>query len=202
MCLAGGHAAAALCSLVQPPGRGGAADGQRQRHQPTNQGDMQASVWLCAASPQPTCCASCSETTCNQNVTITLHASLSVLLQARLLQQVVCVYIVQILCPAVLRAVQGLLWPTTPLIYASKMGHKDMVALLMERGANVAATYKVGGDRGSCRRCCGWGAVRVFMGHRDMVALLMERGANVAATYKVGGVRRCRDAAVSAALVQ
>jgi hypothetical protein len=26
---------------------------------------------------------------------------------------------------------QGLMWPTTPLIYASKMGHKDMAALLM-----------------------------------------------------------------------
>jgi hypothetical protein len=29
-------------------------------------------------------------------------------------------------------SVQGLMWPTTPLIYASKMGHKDMAALLMD----------------------------------------------------------------------
>lgn len=40
---------------------------------------------------------------------------------------------------------QGVLWPTTPLIYAAKMGHVDMVAMLMDRGAQVAATYKVWG---------------------------------------------------------
>lgn len=39
---------------------------------------------------------------------------------------------------------QGALWPTTPLIYAAKMGHVDMVSLLMDRGAQVAATYRVG----------------------------------------------------------
>jgi ankyrin repeat protein len=38
------------------------------------------------------------------------------------------------------------MWPTTPLIYASKMGHRDMAALLMDRGADVAATYKVRGS--------------------------------------------------------
>jgi ankyrin repeat protein len=40
------------------------------------------------------------------------------------------------------------MWPTTPLIYASKMGHRDMVGLLMDRGAQVAATYKVSGRVG------------------------------------------------------
>jgi hypothetical protein len=35
-------------------------------------------------------------------------------------------------------------WPTTPLIVAAKMGHPDMVALLMERGATIAGLSKVG----------------------------------------------------------
>jgi ankyrin repeat protein len=34
-------------------------------------------------------------------------------------------------------------WPTTPLIVAAKMGHTEMVALLMDRGANVQGVSKV-----------------------------------------------------------
>lgn len=34
-------------------------------------------------------------------------------------------------------------WPTTPLIVAAKMGHADMVSLLMERGATIAGVSKV-----------------------------------------------------------
>lgn len=34
-------------------------------------------------------------------------------------------------------------WPTTPLIVAAKMGHTEMVALLMDRGAGVQGVSKV-----------------------------------------------------------
>lgn len=34
-------------------------------------------------------------------------------------------------------------WPTTPLIVAAKMGHTDMVALLMDRGADIKGVSKV-----------------------------------------------------------
>ncbi|KAF6258565.1 ankyrin repeat-containing domain protein [Scenedesmus sp. NREL 46B-D3] len=62
---------------------------------------------------------------------------------------------------------KGLMWPTTPLIYASKMGHRDMTALLMERGAQVAATYKAAS---SALHEAAWG------GHAEVVAEMMARG--------------------------
>lgn len=40
-------------------------------------------------------------------------------------------------------------WPTTPLIVAAKMGHTDMVALLMDRGADIAGPNKVRMHAGS-----------------------------------------------------
>lgn len=45
-------------------------------------------------------------------------------------------------------------WPTTPLIVAAKMGHTDMVALLMDRGAGIAGVSKVS---------CGCGIVRLHV---------------------------------------
>lgn len=39
-------------------------------------------------------------------------------------------------------------WPTTPLAFAAKMGHVGMVTLLLDRGAEVSGSLKVGGTLG------------------------------------------------------
>jgi hypothetical protein len=38
---------------------------------------------------------------------------------------------------------QGARWPSTPLIYASRMGHAEMAQLLLKSGASVLGQKKV-----------------------------------------------------------
>jgi len=58
------------------------------------------------------------------------------------------------------------------LHWAARGGHKDVVALLLDKGADVAATDIDGGT------ALHWAAE---VGHKDVVALLLDKGADVAA---------------------
>lgn len=58
-------------------------------------------------------------------------------------------------------------WPTTPLIVAAKMGHTEMVALLMDRGADVQGVSKT--SRTALHEAA-------LTGHADVVAEMLRRG--------------------------
>ena len=58
---------------------------------------------------------------------------------------------------------------TTALIAATSKGHKDLVSLLLDRGANVNV---VGNDTTAL-------IAAVQGGHKDIVSLLLDRGADV-----------------------
>ena len=65
----------------------------------------------------------------------------------------------------------------TPLHSAAVRGHKDVVALLLDKGADIAATGN-------------WGKTALRLaaerGHKDVVALLLDKGANITATEITG----------------
>lgn len=67
----------------------------------------------------------------------------------------------------------------TPLFMAAKHGHRDVVALLLERGATVNPARQDG-------------VTPLFIvaqeGQRDVVALLLEKGADVNGQARIGGV--------------
>lgn len=60
-------------------------------------------------------------------------------------------------------------WPTTPLIVAAKMGHTAMVALLMDRGASVAGTSKVG----DCWTALRWWGLMGLSTHMQFCAIAL-----------------------------
>ena len=66
----------------------------------------------------------------------------------------------------------------TPLFLAAKYGRREMVALLLERGATNSARQD--------------GVTPLFIavqeGQRDVVALLLEKGADVNSQARIGGV--------------
>ena len=59
---------------------------------------------------------------------------------------------------------------TTPLYWASRNGHLDVIEYLIEQGANIDASDFNG-------RTSMW--IASFYGHTDVVAHLINKGANV-----------------------
>lgn len=66
---------------------------------------------------------------------------------------------------------------STPLIIASLYGHKDVAALLIEKGADLS----IPSDHGASPLL-----IASFFGHRDIVKLLLDKGADVNAKNKDG----------------
>ena len=71
----------------------------------------------------------------------------------------------------------------SPLHLAAYRGHRDIVALLVDRGANVDAVDNYG-----------WTALHLaaYRGHRDIVELILASGANVSVTNRNGMTARNR----------
>ncbi|KAA8648525.1 hypothetical protein EYZ11_008826 [Aspergillus tanneri] len=90
---------------------------------------------------------------------------------------------------------------TPPLVRAARLGNEDLVALLLEHGANANIAYHDLGDRRCARHHCGYEnrdltipanfscgrvvQIAMEMGHSEIVQLLVDAGADINLTHPV-----------------